>query len=80
MNEPASEQLLRFVEDVEAAKKIRDSRDAVAKATIAVPLVRAIPLRLDPNLATFKAGGWSGCGQAIEAARTVLGSSALSQR
>ena len=67
--------LEEFIEEAESAKGLnpRKTREPIATAKQMVPVVRQILLRLDPQLAEFRLGGWAGWDAAIDAAHEGIG-------
>lgn len=64
-----------FIEEAESTKGLnpRKTREPLATAKQMVPTVREILLRLDPELAKFRVGGWTGWDAAIDAAHEGIG-------
>lgn len=70
----AEEQLRAFIHQIEETKKLRGGdKGALSEVKQAVPVVRAILQRLDPELAGFKTGGFAIWDKALDAAHAGIG-------
>lgn len=70
----AEAQLREFIDLIEEAKKLRGGdKGALPRVKQAVPAVRAILQRLDPDLAEFKTGGFAVWDKALDAAHGGIG-------